>query len=259
LNKASASKFHVSGKAFGCVLAMLAAFQLLAASGTVAEFDQANKLYEEGKFAEAAAAYEKQIEGGAISPTLWFNLGNARYKAGEIGRAVAAYRQAEALSPRDPDVRFNLQFVRKHALGTDAPAAPWLDRALASLSLNEWTLLTAAGVWSLFGLLAIGQWRAEWRRRTGAWATGAGLITILLGLSLVGAVRLRWFEKSAVVITHEAAVRQGPLEESKTAFVARDGAEFKVLDQLHGWWQVRDLSGRVGWVREKEVMPIALR
>ena len=110
------------------------------------------------------------------SPTLWFNLGNARFKAGEIGHAVAAYRRAEALSPRDPDVRFNLQFARKHALGTDFPAAPRVERMLASLSLNEWTLLTATGVWSLFGLLAVGQWRAEWRRHTRGWLVGAGLI-----------------------------------------------------------------------------------
>jgi tetratricopeptide (TPR) repeat protein len=224
-----------------------------------ADFDSANKLYEQGNFTEAAAAYERLIEQGPASPTLWFNLGNARFKAGEIGHAVAAYRRAEALSPRDPDVRFNLQFARKHALGTDFPAAPRVERMLASLSLNEWTLLTVTGVWGWFGLLAVSQWRAEWRRRTRNWLVGVGLITLLLGVSLAGAIRLRWFEKSAVVIAREAAVRQGPLEESKTAFVARDGTEFKVLDELNGWWQVRDLSGRVGWVREKDALLIALR
>src|SRR5437773_4862622 len=40
-------------------------------------FDIANRLYEEGKFTEAADAYAKLIQQGAISPTVYFNLGNA--------------------------------------------------------------------------------------------------------------------------------------------------------------------------------------
>src|SRR5262245_52855944 len=48
-------------------------------------FDHANKLYEEGKFAEAAAAYEKMLRQGQASPALYFNLGNAFFKAGQIG------------------------------------------------------------------------------------------------------------------------------------------------------------------------------
>ena len=77
-----------------------------------AEFEQANKLYEQGKFKEAAAAYQTLIDRGAESPTIYYNLGNAWYKAGQNGRAVAAYLHTERLAPRDPNVRFNLNFVR---------------------------------------------------------------------------------------------------------------------------------------------------
>ncbi|HEU0039111.1 MAG TPA: tetratricopeptide repeat protein, partial [Verrucomicrobiae bacterium] len=68
-------------------------------------FDAANRLYEQSKFAEAASAYEKLVQNGAVSPALCFNLGNAFFKASQVGRAIAAYRQAERLTPRDPDVR----------------------------------------------------------------------------------------------------------------------------------------------------------
>ena len=79
-----------------------------------AEFDQANKLYEEGKYSEAAAVYEKAVKAGQVSAALCFNLGNALFKAGQPGRALVWYRRAEALSPRDPDIQANLQFVRKN-------------------------------------------------------------------------------------------------------------------------------------------------
>ena len=82
-----------------------------------ARFDTANKLYAQSKFKEAATAYNQLIEEGSISPALYFNLGNAFFKSGQIGRAIGAYRQAEEMSPRDPDVRANLQFARNLVSG----------------------------------------------------------------------------------------------------------------------------------------------
>src|ERR1043166_1191409 len=58
-------------------------------------FEQANRLYEQARFAEAAAAYEKIIQNGRVSPALYFNLGNALFKSGRIGLAIFNYRLAE--------------------------------------------------------------------------------------------------------------------------------------------------------------------
>src|ERR1035438_3008164 len=63
-----------------------------------AEFSAANKLYAEGKFAAAAATYEKILQSKAVSPALYFNYGNAEFKSGNFGRAIAAYRQAAQLT-----------------------------------------------------------------------------------------------------------------------------------------------------------------
>src|SRR5204862_1754388 len=100
---------------------------LLLALGAAAQnpallFDQANKLYEQGKYQEAASAYQKLLQTEPGSAALYFNLGNAWFKAGQSGRAIAAYRQAERLAPRDPNLRFNLNFVRKKVSGSDFAA-----------------------------------------------------------------------------------------------------------------------------------------
>src|SRR4051794_29504249 len=87
-----------------CLLALLGT--PARAEDLAAAFDQANKLYEQGKFAEAAGAYEKLAQSTPASPALYFNLGNAWFKAGQSGRAIAAYRRAEILAPRDPNLRF---------------------------------------------------------------------------------------------------------------------------------------------------------
>src|SRR5262249_17914429 len=57
----------------------------VAASELETAFDQANKLFERGKYSEAAAAYEKLVTPGHVSPALYFNLGNAYFKAGQPG------------------------------------------------------------------------------------------------------------------------------------------------------------------------------
>src|SRR5262249_50947196 len=98
-------------------------------------FDAANKLYEQGKFNEAASAYEKLVQSGQVSAALYFNLGNAFFKAGQVGRAIAEYRRAEQLTPRDPDLRANLQFARKQIQGPTLAASRWHDW-LGKLSLN---------------------------------------------------------------------------------------------------------------------------
>src|SRR5689334_17765004 len=98
----------------------------------LAAFDAANKLYEQGKYAEGAGAYEKILQTGTASPALYFNLGNAFFKSGQIGRAIIAYRQAQRLTPRDPDVRANLQFARNQVQGPTLAASRW-ERWLGAL------------------------------------------------------------------------------------------------------------------------------
>ena len=56
-----------------------------AAADPAAEFNAANKLYAEGKFAEAAGTYEKILQSGAVSPALYFNYANAEFKSGNLG------------------------------------------------------------------------------------------------------------------------------------------------------------------------------
>ena len=94
---------------------VLLAALLFTSAGLAADvssnFDAANKLYEEGKFSDAAAAYEQMIQSGTASSAIYFNLGNAFFKSGQLGRAVAAYRDARTIAPHDPDVRANLDFA----------------------------------------------------------------------------------------------------------------------------------------------------
>lgn len=248
-----------------CLIALLLPF-LSASYGADAgaAFDAANKLYEQGKFTEAAAAYQQLLPSAPRSETLWFNLGNAWFKAGQLGRAVAAYRQAEELAPRDPAVRFNLNFARKKVSGSDSPAGPAWRRALGALTLNEWTVLASVALWLWFVLLALREWRPAWRQALSGYTATTGASVLLLIGCVAVAAELRFNTISAVVISHEAIVRSGPLEEAKVLHQFRDGTEVTVLDQKdlgagdqkQAWLQVSDGANRSGWLKGDQVAVI---
>jgi tetratricopeptide (TPR) repeat protein len=234
------------------VIAFLFSLNLHAAD-TVSNFDAANKLYEQGKYADAVAAYDQLLKSGD-APAVYYNRGNALFKLNQLGRAIASYRMAQNLSPRDPDLRANLQSARSRARGGTPYHAERWRVWLEQLTLNEWTLITALAVWTLFLLLALAQWRPNLKSKLGGYITGAGVAALLLGLCLGIQLDAGYFTRSAIVITGEAEVRNGPLDEAPSVYKVRDGLELNILDEKDNWLQVRDPAQRVGWVRRDQVL-----
>jgi len=220
-----------------------------AADDLAAQFDAANQLYAQSQFSAAAAAYNQFLTNGTISAALYFNLGNAHFKAGQLGRAIAAYRQAEALSPRDPDVRANLQFARNQVHGPRLAPAAWQQK-LAALSNAEWLATTTVAVWITFALLILQVLRPAWRSALRIWSVaGVGVsVALLLGAKFAAAQNAPG--RVAIVIAHQATVHASPFAESAATFTAHDGAELRVLDQKDAWLQVTDEAHHLGWIEQ---------
>lgn len=217
-----------------------------------ADFEAANRLYEQGKFTEAAAGYQKLIEAGQTSAAVLFNLGNAWFKSGKIGRAIIAYRQAAALTPRDPDVVANLQFARSQVQGPRGLPSAW-QRWLGKLSLNEWSWLAGVAFWAWFLLQTLLQFRPAWKRSV----RGGVIATTVFALVALGGFAAAFADaratRLAVIVEPEVVVRHGPLAESPIAFTAHDGAELRLTDQKDDWVQVSAGPRRIGWVQKSQV------
>jgi len=225
-----------------------------AADAPGATFEQANKLYEEGKYSEADTAYNNLAASGVASEALLFNRGNTFFKLGQVGRAIACYRQALWFAPRDADLRFNLRMARTRARGGVVYHDPlWLS-LLDRLTVNEWTLLAFAAIWALFVLLAVEQWRPELKARVRRFTLAAAVVSVVLGACLVTMLEQEVFTRTAIVVTGEAEVRNGPLDESPSVYKVRDGVELEVVDEKDDWLQVVDSARRVGWLKRGEVL-----
>ncbi len=230
---------------------LFCAGRLLAAE-VAPDFSAANKFYAEGKFPEAAAAYEKILQTGAQSPALLFNAGNAEFKAGHLGQAIVSYRRAELISPRDAELRANLAFVRNQVQGTTARESHWQNWA-DSLTLNEGTLLAMFFFWTLFALLAAKQFRPALAPKLRVTTRLVFFLTVFSGMVLALQAANHFNSAVAVVTVSEATAVRGPYDDAQSVFTVRDGAELRVTDRHDDWVEVADGHGKTGWLGKKQI------
>lgn len=225
-------------------LALLAGL-VIGSAQAASEFDQARKAYDQGQYAEAAAGFERALNGAPGGVGVLYNLGNARFRQGELGRAMAAWRQAQWITPRDPALRHNLEVIRRR-LGQ--PEVPLWRRWLEWWTLDEWAVGAIVLVWAWSG------WQILIRLRPGSVDSGAGIRRVL-GLAsgvVLGAWVASWIlivrGPNAAIAGDPVPARYGPLEESDVVVNFADGTEVRVEQSRNGWIRVVDAEGRGGWV-----------
>lgn len=218
----------------------------------VEEFSRANDYYSRGEYSRAADIYRDLAERGWESPELYYNLGNAHFKLDQLGYAIANYRRAWRLSPRDPEINFNLsharRFLRDDLPGRPAGAGERVQHYLAGLlPPAAWETVSAVVYFLVVGAAAGG---AAFRTQRGAATAAMKYLLPLLVLSLLatGAVHHYHARERGVVVDPELPVRYGPGQEDLTAFVLHEGTEARVFRRREGWKQILLPDGKTGWV-----------
>jgi tetratricopeptide (TPR) repeat protein len=212
-----------------------------------ASFVRAGGFYSEGRYADAAAAYEEVRGAGVESANLYYNLGNAYFRAGDVGRAVLNYERARRLAPSDPDVLANLAFARSR--GAEAEAPSLLSRILFPGAVLAWT--------GFFALLAVARLVPRARVGAGRGAILLGIVTVVFVTSgLVRLVTVEWPPQAVVVSDRVATIRFEPSASGAAHFEAKPGAMLRVVTEREGWAQVERSDGRRGWVERASVEPL---
>ncbi len=238
-------------------------------ASVVRAFEEGNRLYAQGRHAQALAAYEQAEASGYASGALFYNMGSTYYRAGALGQALRYYEKAEALGlPETADrLEHNLSVLRgrlserARASATERPPF-WL---MAAQRLTAWVRpgwFFAIGLALYLGALGVAAWRLwtgrrlpqpPWLRRTAVFGGAGGLV--LIGLAFAAPALDAQAGRRAVVIAEAATVRAAPADTSAAEGSLPEGFVVRVRARRGGWVRVAASSSDSlsGWLPARAV------
>ena len=216
-------------------------------------FVEAEKLYDQNRFAEAAEVYENLLRDGCHAPAILYNLGNAQFKAERLAAAILSYRRAWYLAPRDPDIRANLQYALQTA-GAPPPDLRRHELILTVFSREQFRIIALVFWWTFCGLTILWTWIPAYRPiiRHGITVVACGLLVALAGI-------WTWHELAQrpehVVLSKREEVRFAPLGNAVVHFVLPEGALVREIERAGNWTKI-SADRKQGWIRSDAIVPV---
>jgi tetratricopeptide (TPR) repeat protein len=228
-------------------------FSTLAAENSFKIFNDANQSFDRGLYDVAIGKYKSLINGGLENGDLHYNLANSYFKSGKLGLSVFHYRKALEFSPRDPDVRFNLNYAREKVLDqVERQEGLWARSLTLLQKLNEKeSYIFLAITTSLLGIICLLNLfkSIEWA----IWCRNILGLGVLLGVFFLGANSILR-DPFGVIIVPEAKVYSGLGKDNVILFALHEGVEFSVAEaQGLEWKRIRLPDGKQGWIRSENI------
>ncbi|MBD3402503.1 tetratricopeptide repeat protein [candidate division GN15 bacterium] len=224
-------------------------------------FDQANRLFQDGRYDSAIVLYERILADRVESASLYFNLGNAYFKQGDIGRAVLNYLRAERLDPRDDDISANLEFARGYTRvqmeGVKLnPISGVIESIIDPVRLNTLAWISSLLFIAFFVLLSLRyglDFRDAWLRRSAVL-----ILVLLIAASLLTTYKYRhdYLTRRAVLTCDQCPVYIGPSEDLDVELQGAPGLVVEIVDQSGDWYNVLFENKRRGWIRSDLVAEV---
>ena len=224
-------------------------------AGPSRNFIQAVDLYRTGEYVRAAQGFEALAQSGIVNADLFYNAGNAWLKAGDLGRAILWYERALEISPRDPDLLFNLDHARSRITDKEEGTPPSLALVLDNLPPLKYLQLGSLALALVFFIHALV--RCLRRRRV---FTNAGKAIWILALAVFMLTAMGYYRESfmgrAVIIQETVAVRSGTDGASTRLFDLHAGTRVRVRDRRNGYLKIAFTPDKVGWVKIGDALEI---
>ena len=215
-------------------------------------------LYQNGKYAEAAKAYESVLGANKESVELYFNLGNCYYKLQKTAPAIYNYEKALVLDPSNKDALNNIKFAQKQTIDEikvipKVGFAKLLRDFTGIYPFDTWAYISV-GFAFLFLLFFIGYYFSQIVAVKRIFFVGMFVILLLLVMSVSAA----FFEKShfdnerpAIVFAEVCRRKKRTSKRKSTTFVLHAGTKVYVEETLGYWKKIQLTDGTEGWIDSK--------
>jgi hypothetical protein len=224
-------------------------------------FREANRAYQEGRYAEAVDGYQRAERAGGASADLFYNLGTAYYRLGRLGPAILAFEKALARAPRHEDARANLAVARRQAQLDKAeqelslPREGVWARLSRSVSSDEVALVFLTLYYLFFLALAVRHFLRPGATRS---ITGfVALVLLVLVLAAGGFFSYRVYRQERVtegiLLEGKVALMEPHAGSWKSVRSLPEGLRVRILGRSEKWVEIRLSDGLSGYVREGQV------
>jgi len=226
------------------------------AVNTNESFQKANVLYEANDYDSAIVYYSKIIDAGVKNAAVYYNMGNCYYRLMKPGMARLYYEKAAVLSPNDPDIEANINFITSiivdRQAGNDNAESDFLTSVLYSihtlLPLNIQLIVVCA---LLFLLAIIASAMLMKRGLARLWLAYAAalcfLLIIVVGTSAGYKIYALESKQYAIILSASIDAKNQP-SGNQTLFTAHEGTKLQIRKTVGEWSLVSLSNGASGWV-----------
>ena len=225
------------------------------------KFMNANEYYRNQEYLSSIELYE-DILLNVEHEDVYYNLGNAYYRAGDIGNSIWSYERALKLSPRDPDINFNINYLRTMVRDKIVPPNDMYIISLYKslmLKLKLGDLIIFVGLLSVF--LSIKYIINSYSNVLKSFNTiiNYAIITLIIAIGW-GALDKYWNVSDkyhGVIVISAVDVRSSPLNRGENiVFRIHEGTKVKIQNTQSGWSEIVLLDGKKGWISSKAIREI---
>lgn len=217
-------------------------------------FEQANLLFNQSKYTEAARTYQQLLDEGNTQKELYFNAGNAWYKAGKTGQAIYSYEKALQLSPNDAAVKHNLAISNQKVTGfvEELPMVffqQWWLQLQHLHKANGWAIGTVVLCWLLITGIMLNAFLPGWRNKFLRWGNYVmGALCVLYLLMAVDTYLSSNNHESGIVMNSNIKAKSSPDENSRDVFEVGEGMKVHITDATADFCKIELADGKNGWI-----------
>jgi tetratricopeptide (TPR) repeat protein len=225
-----------------------------------ARFINANELFTQAKFQEAAIAYEEILNSGVESGGVYYNLGNAYYKTGNLPKAILNYERALLMLPHDKDIRYNLEMANSQItdkLDTvdEFFIINWYHNFKNSTKSDTWALISILGF--ILSLTSIAIFLFSRPKGIKQISFFMGIILFLISLISFNFSANQKDKltnrNSAIIFTPSVTIKSSPSASGTELFILHEGTKVRVIEKVSNWYRIQISDGNEGWAPEKSM------
>lgn len=247
-------------KQFFYFIAIFFSLHLAAQDSNTALFNEANDLYNKGKYAEAIDKYRAILDHNVHSSELYFNLANANYKLNNIAPSIYYYEKALQLDPDDKDIKNNLAFARNMTIDAiDSIPEVGLSKMVKTTTnlytTDTWAYISVVSVICFVILFLVYHFSHETLRKRTTFIlslVAIGVAVISLSSAFYGHT-LNKNDHPAIVFAKESKVKSEPNVRSEESFRLHEGTKLQVTDTIGNWSEIKLSDGKTGWIANQDI------